>query len=78
MVNKKGMCVLIFDVFNVCSLAKESMDKGMSNNYYWEKLTFWKLVGKVNLSEGIFGETCVLALLASAAFHLQNGVSDFF
>ena len=25
----------------------------MSNIYYWEKLTFWKLVGKVNLKENL-------------------------
>ena len=25
----------------------------MSNSYYWEKLTFWKLVGKVNLKENL-------------------------
>ena len=29
---------------------------GMSDIYYWEKLTFSKLVGKVNLSERKFEE----------------------
>ena len=65
----------------------------MSNIYYWEKLTFSKLVGKVNFSkenlkkytsfeeekvQGIFGETFILALLSSAVIRLQNHVSDFF
>ena len=55
----------------------------MSNIYYWEKLTFSKLVGKVNFSEknwkktldltskkvhGILEETFILALLSSAVF----------
>ena len=52
--------------------------------YYCEKLDF---VGKKNLrnalalkgkkAQGIFGETFMLALSFSAAFHLQNHVSDF-
>ena len=57
----------------------------MSNIYYWEKLTFLKLVGKVNALPlkskkvlGIFGETFILGLLSSAVFCLQNSVSDFF
>ena len=32
------------------------ISKGMSNIYYWEKLTFSKLVGKVNFSERKFEE----------------------
>ena len=55
----------------------------MSNIYYWEKLTFSKLVGKINFSEknwkkaldltskkvhGILEETFILALLSSAVF----------
>ena len=47
----KGMCVLLFDVFNGSSVVKKYIGKGMSNIYYWEKLTFSKLVGKVNFSE---------------------------
>ena len=62
--------------------------KGLSNIYNWEKLTFSKLVWKVNLSEGtfeemrwlwrakkvqgVFGETFILTLLSSAVFRLQN------
>ena len=52
--------------------------------YHCEKLDF---VGKKNLrnalalkgkkAQGIFGETFMLALSFSAAFHLQNHVSDF-
>ena len=65
----------------------------MSNIYYWEKLAFSKLVGKVNSLEkkfkkllalkskkvhGIFGEMFILTLVSSAAvFCLQNHVSDF-
>ena len=71
------MCVLLFDFLSI---------------YYWEKLTFSKLVGKVNFSKrkfeelalkskkvhGIFGETFILALLSSAVVRLQKSVSDFF
>ena len=32
------MCVLLFDVFNECSLVKKQIGKGMSNIYYWEEL----------------------------------------
>ena len=32
------------------------ISKGMSNIYYWEKLTFSKLVGKVNFPERKFEE----------------------
>ena len=44
----KGMCILLFDVFNRCSLVQlkeinRLIIKGMSNIYYWEKLTFLKL-----------------------------------
>ena len=63
------------------------------NIYYWEKLTFPKLVEKVKFSErklkkgtalkskkvqGIFEKMFILALLSSPVFHLQNRVSDFF
>ena len=60
------------------------------NIYYWENLTFSKLVGKVHFSErnaralkskkvqGIFGKTFVVALFSSAVFRRQNCVSDFF
>ena len=50
MVNKKR------HVFNVYSLVKKQIGKGMSDIYYWEKLTFSKLVGKVNFSERKFEE----------------------
>ena len=30
----------------------------MSNIYYWEKVTFLKLAGKVNFSKGKFEEMC--------------------
>ena len=56
----------------------------MPNTYYWEKLTFLKLVGKLNFSFSFeeqkvtSRETFILELLSSAVFRLQNGVSDFF
>ena len=63
----------------------------MSDMYYWEKLTSSKLrfsqkenskrnalVLKNKKVQGIFGETCILALSSLAVFHLQNCVSDFF
>ena len=43
----KAMCVLLFDVCNGCSTSIKEINrliwKGMSNIYYWEKLTFSKL-----------------------------------
>ena len=51
------MCVLLFDACNGCSLVKKWIGKGMSNIYYWEKLTFSKIVEKVNFSERKF-EKC--------------------
>ena len=45
------MCVLLFDVFNRCSLVRKWKGKGMSNIYYWENLMFSILVGKVNFSK---------------------------
>ena len=50
------MCVLLFDPFNRCSLVMKQIGKGMSNIYYWEKLTFSKLAGKVNFWENFFEE----------------------
>ena len=50
------MCVLLFDVFNGCFWVKKYIGKGMSNIYYREKLTFSKLVGKVNFLERKFEE----------------------
>ena len=50
------MCVLLFHVFNGCSLVNKYIGKGMPYIYYWEKLTFSKLVGKVILSERKFEE----------------------
>ena len=43
----KEMSVLLFDVFNGCSTSIKDLNRliweGMSNIYYWEKLTFSKL-----------------------------------
>ena len=43
-----------------------------------EKISRDALVLKSKKVQGIFGETFILALLSSAVFRLQNGVSDFF
>ena len=44
----KAMCVLLFDIFRGCSCSIKEINrliwKGMSNIYYWEKLTFSKLL----------------------------------
>ena len=45
------MCVILFDVFNGCSLRKKKIGKGMLNIYYWETLTFSKFVGNINFLE---------------------------
>ena len=58
------MCVLLFDVFNGFSLVKKQICKGMSNIYYWEKLTFLKFVAKVKFSERKFED-------------MQYGLSDW-
>ena len=50
------MCVLLFDVFDGCSLEKQWIGKLMSSTYYWEKLTFSKLVAKVNFLGRTFEE----------------------
>ena len=50
------MCVILFDVFNGCSLVKKKTVNGKLNIYYWEKLTFSKLVGKVYFSGRKFEE----------------------
>ena len=48
------MWILLYDVFNGCSVVKKQICKGMLNIYYWEKLIFLKLVVKVNFSENKF------------------------
>ena len=69
----KQMWVLLFDVFNRCSVVKKWIGKGMSNIYYWENWMSSKLVGKEKFFgkkirrnrlalkskevQGIFGET---------------------
>ena len=64
------------------------ISKGMSNIYYWEKLTFsrlpfswkknWRNALALKKVQGIFGWTFNLALSSSAVFFLQNSVSDYF
>ena len=84
------MCVLLFDVFNECSLVPLVQLK-RKNRLINRKLTFSKLrfSWKENLGRnaltlkskkvhGIFRETFILALPSSAVFRLQNTVSDFF
>ena len=57
------------------------------NIYYWEKMAFSKLVGKVNFLEKkalrsksykVIRYSFILVLLSSDIFRLQNRVSDFF
>ena len=53
------MHVLLFDIFagkKKKILVKKKIGKGMSDIYYWEKLTFSKLVRKVNFFERKFEE----------------------
>ena len=59
------MHVLLSDVFNgyYLVLVKEInrlISKGMSNIYYWEKLTFSKLAGKEHFSKRNFEEMHLL------------------
>ena len=72
------MWVILLDVFNGCFISIKEINrliwKGMSNIYYWQKLTFSKLrfSQKENLKKctnfdeqkvkGIFGETFIFAL----------------
>ena len=65
-----------------CSSVKEInrlVSKGMSNIYYWEKLTFnflgkkiWRnaLALKSKKVHGIFGDTFILTLTSSGVFRL--------
>ena len=87
------MCVLLFDVFNGCSLVKKSIGKEMSTIYteknWRSEKTCWKSkffemkiwrnapVLKSKKEQVIFGGTFILELLSSAVFRLQNRVSDF-
>ena len=52
------MCVLLFDVFNGCSTSTKEITrliwKGMSNIYYWEKLT----LSKFRISRKEYLEKC--------------------
>ena len=45
------MCTVLFDDFNGFSLEKKEIGKEISYIYYWKKLTFSKLVGKINFSK---------------------------
>ena len=88
------MSVLLFDTFNGSSSPIKEINKliwnGMSNIYYWEKLTFSNIdfLGKKILKnaltlkskkvQGIFEWMFILALSSSAVFILQNRVSGLF
>ena len=88
------MFVLLFDVFNRCSLVKKWIGKGISNSYYWKELALSKPVGKKQISQKENLKKCssfeeqkgtryirgnvYFALLFSAFVRLQNRVSDFF
>ena len=87
------MSVLLFDVFNGCSSSIKEINRliwnGMSNIYYWKKLTLSKLrfSWKENLKKCTNFEeqkgwryirgTFILGLSSSAVVRPQNYVSDF-
>ena len=73
------MCVLLFDVFKHLLLRKTDVLKTCRKSKFLGK-KIWRnaLALKSKKVQGIFGETFILALLSSAVFRLQNGVSDFF
>ena len=72
------MCVLLF-VFKHSLLRKTDVLKACRKSKFFGK-KIWRnaLALKSKKVQGIFGETFILALLSSAAFRLQNCVSDFF
>ena len=72
------MSILLFDEFNGCSTSIKEINrliiwKGMSNIYYWEKLTFSKL--RFSRKENL--KKCA-NFASSAVFRLQKCISDFF
>ena len=65
------MCVLLFNVFNGCSLVKKQGIE-MSNIYYREKLTFSKLVEKVRKFLGsIIVFSCLLFTISFLSIYIH-------
>ena len=80
------MCVLLFDTFNGCSV-KVKACQAFTTEKNWHSQNFdilgkkiWRnaLALKSKKVEDTFGETFILELPSSAAFRMQNLVSDFF
>ena len=69
------MCVILFDVFNGCSVVKKLIGKGMSNIYYREKLMFSKLVGKVNFLERKFEEIAQALKSKNRLWHMRCAIA---
>ena len=74
------MFVLLFHVFfNNILLRKTKVLKACLKAKYLGKKIWKNAVALKNKKvQGIFGEIFIFALLSSAAFRLQNRVSDFF
>ena len=68
----KEICVLLFDVFN------DVLKMFQKRKFLGEEIWRNALALESKKAQGIFGEAFILAWLSSAAFRLQNGVSDFF
>ena len=83
----KRMCVLLFDVFNRCSLVSvkhlllrktDVLNTCRKSKFLEKKIRRSGIALKSKKVQNIFGKVFILALLSSAVFCLQNCVSDFF
>ena len=73
------MCVLLLHVFKHLLVRKTDVLKTcLKSKFLGKKIRRNALVLKSKKVEGIYGKTFILALLSSAVFLLQKGVSDFF
>ena len=75
----KGMCVLLFVDFKHLLLRKTGVLKTCGKSKFLRKKIRKNAPAlKSKKLLGIFGKTFILALLSSAAFRLQNRISDLF
>ena len=79
----KGMYVLLFEIFNGYFCQTFTIKKNWRSqnlDFIGKKIWGYTLPLKNKKVQNIFGETFILALAwsSSAAFCLQNRVSDFF
>ena len=73
------MRVFLFDAFKDLLLRKTDVPKTYrKSKFLGKKVWGTALALKSKKVQGIFGKTFILTLLSSAAFRLQNCVSDFF